>query len=108
MKSRSGGSLARLNCGRGIFSNPPEPRAGFGGRSVFADLVEIAAAYRFYLCSNHPFVDGNKRTALGAWIVFLKLNGATPSPDFPTWETLTLDVAAEKSGARRQHAACGI
>jgi death-on-curing protein len=84
------------------------PQAGFGGHSVFADLVEIAAAYLFYLCSNHPFVDGNKRTALGAWIVFLKLNGATPSPDFPTWETLTLDVAAEKSGARRQHAACGI
>lgn len=74
------------------------PQAGFGGQSVFADLVEVAAAYLFYLCSNHPFVDGNKRTALGACIVFLKLNGAKPSPDSPAWETLTLDVAAGKIG----------
>lgn len=74
------------------------PQAGFGGQSVFADLVEIAAAYLFYLCSNHPFVDGNKRTALGACIVFLKLNGAKPSPDSPAWEILTLDVAAGKIG----------
>jgi death on curing protein len=74
------------------------PQAGFGGQSVFADLVEIAAAYLYYLCSNHPFIDGNKRTALGACIVFLKLNGAKPSPDSPAWEALTLDVAAGKIG----------
>lgn len=70
------------------------PGAAFGGESVFSDVIEVAAAYLFYLCSNHPFVDGNKRTALGACIVFLKLNGALPSPDSPDWETLTLDVAA--------------
>lgn len=74
------------------------PQAGIGGESVFADLVEIAAAYLFYLCSNHPFVDGNKRTALGACLVFLKLNGATPRPDSPAWEALALDVAAGKTG----------
>ncbi len=70
------------------------PQAAFGGESVFADVVEIAAAYLFYLCSNHPFLDGNKRTALGACLVFLKLNGATPAPDSHHWESLTLDVAA--------------
>lgn len=69
------------------------PQAAFGGESVFSDVIEIAAAYLFYLCSNHPFVDGNKRTALGACIVFLKLNGARPTPDSPDWEALTLDVA---------------
>ena len=70
------------------------PQAAFEGESVFSDLIDVAAAYLFYLCSNHPFVDGNKRTALGACIVFLKLNGARPAPDSPDWETLTLDVAA--------------
>ena len=70
------------------------PQASFEGESVFADVIEIGAAYLFYLCSNHPFVDGNKRTALGACIVFLKLNGAQLAADSVKWERLTLDVAA--------------
>ena len=51
------------------------PQASFGGQSPYKDLVEVAAAYLFYLCRNHPFVDGNKRTALGACIVFLRQIG---------------------------------
>jgi death on curing protein len=72
------------------------PRASFGGRSVFADLAEIAAAYLFYLCRNHPFVDGNKRTAMVAAIVFLRLNGIEPAKDSDAWEALVLDVASSK------------
>jgi death-on-curing protein len=70
------------------------PQAGYGGKSVYADVVEIAAAYLFFLCRNHAFIDGNKRTALGACIVFLRLNGIEPKPDSPEWEELTLAVAA--------------
>ena len=70
------------------------PQASFGGRSPFSDLAEVASAYLFYLCTNHPFVDGNKRAALGACLVFLRLNGLEPAPDGPEWEALTLDVAA--------------
>ncbi len=65
-------------------------------RSPYTDLTEVAAAYLFYLCRNHPFVDGNKRVALGACLVFLKLNGVETPPDGPDWETLTLDVAASR------------
>lgn len=72
------------------------PRASFGGRSVFADVVEVAAAYLFYLCRNHPFVDGNKRTAMVAAIVFLRLNGLEPAPDGEAWEALVLGVASSK------------
>ena len=70
------------------------PQASFGGQSPYKDIAEVAAAYLFYLCKNHPFVDGNKRTALGACIVFLRLNGIEPEPDGPAWEELTLAVAA--------------
>jgi death-on-curing protein len=70
------------------------PQASFGGESPFTDLVDIAAAYLYYLCSNHPFVDGNKRAALGACLVFLRLNGFTLAPDGEDWESLTLAVAA--------------
>lgn len=72
------------------------PRASFGGQSVFTDLIEVAAAYLFYLCRNHPFVDGNKRTAMAAAIVFLRLNGFEPARDSEAWESLVLEVAVSK------------
>jgi death-on-curing protein len=70
------------------------PRAAAGGESVYSDLIEIAAAYLYYLCRNHPYVDGNERVALGACLVFLRLNGIEPAPDAPDWEELTMAIAA--------------
>lgn len=49
--------------------------ATFEGRYLHADLFELAAAYLYYLAQNHPFVDGNKRTALAACLAFLWMNG---------------------------------
>ena len=72
------------------------PQASFGGKSPYADAIEIAAAYLFYLCRNHPFIDGNKLAALGACLVFLRLNGFEPSPDGPKWENLTLAVTSSQ------------
>ena len=72
------------------------PQASFGGVSVYADAIEIAGAYLFFLCRNHPFIDGNKRVALATCLVFLRLNGFAPSSDSEDWENLTLDVAASK------------
>jgi death on curing protein len=70
------------------------PQASFGGRSPYKDITEAAAAYLFYLCRNHPFIDGNKRAALGSCIVFLRLNGIEPQIDGDEWEELTLAVAS--------------
>ena len=72
------------------------PQASVFGQSPYADLIEVAAAYLFYLCRNHPFVDGNKRTAMTAAIVFLRLNGVEPRPDSSAWESLVLEVAASR------------
>jgi len=72
------------------------PQASFGGNSPYLDMAEVAAAYLFYLCKNHPFIDGNKRAAMGSCIVFLRLNGIEPKPDGPEWEELTLAVAASE------------
>jgi death-on-curing protein len=69
------------------------PQATFGGEPLYADLIEVAAAYLFFLCRNHPFVDGNTRMALGACLVFLRLNEIEPQPDGPAWEALTQAVA---------------
>jgi death-on-curing protein len=72
------------------------PQASFGGKSPYRDIPEVAAAYLFYLCKNHPFVDGNKRAALGACLVFLRLNDFEPQPDGPEWEELTMAIAANQ------------
>lgn len=76
------------------------PQASMMGRPVFGDPLEIAAAYLFYICRNHPFIDGNKRTALATCLVFLSENGLLPDEelDVDAWEKLTLDVAASVIG----------
>ncbi len=47
------------------------PQASFGGVYMHPSLFEMAAAYTFHIAENQPFVDGNKRTALAAALVFL-------------------------------------
>ena len=74
------------------------PQATMLGEPLLADPVEVAAAYLFYLCRSHPFVDGNKRVALATCLVFLSENGLLPNEhlDADAWEALTLDVAASR------------
>jgi death on curing protein len=54
------------------------PRAEFDGQWLHDDLCAMAAAYGYHLSQNHPFVDGNKRTAGMAMFAFLVLNDAEP------------------------------
>jgi death-on-curing protein len=74
------------------------PQATMMGAPLFSDPIEVAAAYLFYLCNNHPFVDGNKRTALATCLVFLSENQLLPDEklDADAWETLTLGVASSE------------
>lgn len=51
-----------------------QPKAAFGGEYFHNDIPSMAAAYLFHIAKNHPFADGNKRTAVAAAIVFLKMN----------------------------------
>ena len=52
------------------------PRNRFGYDAA-VDLATLTAAYAFGLARNHPFIDGNKRSAFVAAEVFLDLNGMT-------------------------------
>jgi len=74
------------------------PQATMMGKPMILDPVEVAAAYLFYLCRNHPFIDGNKRTALATCLVFLFENGLLKQEKLDTdiWEQLVLDVAASR------------
>jgi len=74
------------------------PQATMMGRPMIEDPIEVAAAYLFYLCRNHPFVDGNKRAALATCLVFLGQNGLLPEQkiDDDALEAFVLDVAASR------------
>ena len=89
------GGMAGLRDEALLESAVAAPQATMMGRPLMQDPIEVAAAYLFYLCKNHPFVDGNKRTALATCLVFLSENGllAHEVLDADPWERLTLDVA---------------
>lgn len=62
------------------------------------DLCVLAATYAVSIASNHPFVDGNKRTAYHAMILFLALNGKPWSADKVEAIRIMLAVAAGEIG----------
>ena len=68
------------------------------------DLASLAATYAFGIAKNHPFVDGNKRTAFASIMVFLGLNGIdfAPRPEHATAMILSLAAGevSEQSLAR--------
>jgi len=57
------------------------PKNLFAYSETKPSLEQMAAAYAFGITANHPFVDGNKRTAFIASITFLRLNGIRISAD---------------------------
>jgi death-on-curing protein len=74
------------------------PQATMIGEPLFSEPIELAAAYLFYLCRNHPFIDGNKRVALATCLVFLSENNFLPDEtlDADAWEDLVLQVASSQ------------
>ena len=58
-----------------LHSAVERPKATFTGRSLYPTLFAMAAALLQSLCMNHPFTDGNKRTAWATTKRFLWLNG---------------------------------
>ncbi|HZQ11721.1 MAG TPA: type II toxin-antitoxin system death-on-curing family toxin [Pseudolabrys sp.] len=62
------------------------------------DHAALAAAYGFGIVRNHPFIDGNKRTALASMIVFLNLNGFALTAPQEMAATIVLALAAGEIG----------
>jgi death-on-curing protein len=73
-----------------------QPEQSFEGNFLHPTLFSMAAAYLFHICQNHPFEDGNKRTALASAMVFLALNGKSLYALDYRLETLTMDVASSR------------
>lgn len=71
---RFGGTVGVRDLGL-LESALAQPQATFSGQLLHATTWQQAAVYLFHLAMNHPFVDGNKRTAFAVMDTFLRLNG---------------------------------
>ncbi|MGW5070658.1 type II toxin-antitoxin system death-on-curing family toxin [Streptomyces cyaneofuscatus] len=69
------------------------PSAAMFGEEAYPDLIDKAAALLQSLAVNHPFFDGNKRTAWLSCVTFLAMNGVDLRPDIDAAERLVIDVA---------------
>ena len=74
------------------------PETTFEGEYLHTDVFEMAAAYLFHIARNHPFIDGNKRTALMAALVFLGLNDLELAANPDTLLELVSGVEAGEVG----------
>lgn len=87
------GGLAGLRDRRALEAAAARPAMTFGGDDLYTDVPGKAAALMHSLALNHPFVDGNKRVAAHAAILFALVNGleCVATPDEVV--AVTLDVA---------------
>jgi death-on-curing protein len=90
---QSGGTLGIRDLG-GLKSAMAQPRMTFDGQELYLTIVEKAAALGYSLIMNHPFVDGNKRTAHAAMETFLVLNGFETQALVDEQEGVILRLAA--------------
>lgn len=69
------------------------PEATFAGEYLHPDIPAMAAAYLFHIVSNHPFIDGNKRTGVAVAFHFLALNDFTLRVPEAVFEPMVWDIA---------------
>lgn len=77
----------------------PQQRHAYGAPPP--DLADLAASLAFGLARNHPFVDGNKRTAAVACEVFIMLNGGVleaQDPDLYPWYLGLAEGSRDEAG----------
>ena len=73
------------------------PRAGIVGQYLHNDLFEMASAYLFHFSRNRPFYAANDRTAIGAALVFLGMNGQEVHADAREFHDLLNAVVQHKA-----------
>ena len=84
------GGLLHLNLLGSAFATP---KATFDSNYLHPTIFEMAAAYLFHTCQNHPFIDGNKRTSLAASLAFLWMLDYEVVADLDELTELVLGVA---------------
>ena len=87
------GGLDGVRDGGLLESALAQPFQTFGGEELYPTLAQKAARYAYGIASNHPFADGNKRTATAVMGAFLRMNGCRFKPRHDELLTTMLGVA---------------
>lgn len=88
-----GGSPELMNLGH-LEATLAAPRQAMFGEELYPDVLSKAAILFYLLIKNHPFLDGNKRTAFLALMRFLNINGYTLNATNDELYQFTIDVAS--------------
>lgn len=71
------GGIAGLKAGGLLDAALSRPKNLYAYSNRKANYAKLTAAYAYGVCNNHPFLDGNKRTAFVTSMLFLRLSGYT-------------------------------
>ena len=73
------------------------PQATFEGKDLHPTIYQKAATLSDSMINNHPFVDGNKRTGIGAAVLFLSQNGYVLIASNQELLDLTMEIVQKKT-----------
>jgi len=73
------------------------PMMAVFGEELHKTIYNKAAAYLFYIAKNHAFIDGNKRTATAAALLFLRVNGESPRYSVENFLEFVVSVAENQA-----------
>ncbi|MBS6418791.1 MAG: Fic family protein [Olsenella uli] len=70
-----------------------QPLQTFGGANLYPSAIDRACRYAFGIISDHPFLDGNKRTGAALLGTYLRMSGIGFRPDHAAFLKVMLGVA---------------
>jgi death-on-curing protein len=80
----------------GLESAVAMPKMTSYGQLLYPTIAEMSSAYCWFLTKNHPFQDGNKRTAVNSMLAFLECNGFPLTLDTQKWIPLIEGVQSRE------------
>lgn len=93
--NQTGGSHGIRDLGL-LISALETPKATMFGEFLHPSIYDMASAYLFHIIGNHPFIDGNKRTACAVMWTFLDVNNLDLEFDEFEFENYVVDIAQGK------------
>ncbi len=91
----TGGSLGLRDLGRLEAAIATQTQNAFG-EELYPNLVDKAAALIRGIVADHPFIDGNKRTAMIAGLTLLEINGTRFAAKLGEVEDFAVKIAIKK------------
>ena len=91
------GGFGAIRDNNALLSIVANPRREFAGQELYPTLASKTAIFVFSIIKNHPFADGNKRTAYVCGRLFLRLNGYDLACEHVQFRDLIMNIASSRA-----------